>query len=74
MIRRYALCLACFGALALLLAPAAGAEGPWYANSTSPAFIRVVGSSAGVPDTVAGKFVVTVRNIANNPVGGVRSS
>ena len=67
MFRRHVHLFVCIGALALLLAPAAGAWIPSPSNSTAPAFIRVVGSTAGVPDTVAGKFVVTVRDIANNP-------
>ncbi len=70
MFRRHAFLIAWFGALALLLATAAGAEIPSPSNSTAPAFIRVVGSTAGVPDTVAGRFVVTVRGTSTNPFPG----
>ena len=56
------------GALLLLFATAARADIPPVPTSTLPAFIRVVGTAAGVPDTVAGGFVVTVRDLANNPV------
>jgi pimeloyl-ACP methyl ester carboxylesterase len=35
---------------------------------TVPAFIRLVGSHAGVPDVPGGQFLVVVRDFANNPV------
>jgi hypothetical protein len=68
MLPRHLLQLAASAAFVLLLAPPAGADLPPVGNSTSPAFIHVVGSAAGVPDTVSGKFIVTLRDIANNPV------
>ncbi len=71
MLRHQAFLFAGYVALLLLPAPARSSGFPTPGTSTSPAFIRVVGSTAGVPDTVAGKFVVTVRDIANNPVPGV---
>ena len=37
-------------------------------NCTLPTLIRLVGSSAGIPDTTAGKFTVIVRDIAANPM------
>ena len=39
-------------------------------NSTLPACINLVGSSAGVPARAAGAFEVIVRDIANNPIQG----
>ena len=52
-----------------LLAPAAArADLPPANNSTFPAFIRLVGSKAGVPDVAGGHFAVVVRDLANNPV------
>ncbi len=63
-------------ALAMLLglacvAPAsATATQPSPGNSTVPACTYLVGSSGGVPATAAGKFTVTVRDLANNPVVG----
>jgi hypothetical protein len=54
---------------AFLFASAARAQDPpTPGNSTCPAFIRLVGSTAGVPDTAAGKFLIVIRDIANNPV------
>jgi hypothetical protein len=67
MFRRTTLSLLVLGGLTLAAAPVAHANIPG-ANSTGPAFIRLVGSAAGVPDTVAGKFTVTIRDIANNPI------
>ena len=54
----------------LLIAGAAAAGVPSPANSTLPAGIAVVGSSLGVSDSVAGKFSVVVRDLANNPLNG----
>jgi hypothetical protein len=68
MIRRLMVHASQFVPLLLVLAAAALADIPPAPTSTLPAFIRMVGSTAGVPDTLAGKFVVTVRDIANNPV------
>jgi len=53
----------------LLAASAAMAGVPSAANSTVPACISLVGSSAGVPDAF-GSFSVTVRDLANNPLNG----
>jgi len=56
-------------AAGLLAASAAMAGVPSAANSTVPACISLVGSSAGVPDAL-GSFSVTVRDLANNPLNG----
>jgi hypothetical protein len=53
----------------LLAASAAMAGVPSAANSTVPACIALVGSSAGVADA-SGAFSVTVRDLANNPLSG----
>lgn len=68
MFRRLTLTVALFASLLLVLAPAVRAQVPPAPTSTLPAFIRVVGSNAGVPDTISGKFSVTIRDFANNPV------
>jgi hypothetical protein len=54
----------------LLIAGVAGAGVPSPANSTVPGAINVVGSSLGLADSVAGKFSVVVRDLANNPLNG----
>lgn len=59
---------ALLSACGMLVAVAAMAGVPSAGNSTSPAFIRLVGSTAGVPDSLGGKFTVTVRDIANNTI------
>jgi hypothetical protein len=51
----------------LAMFPAESRAVPSASNSQVPAFVRVVGTLAGVPDT-AGTFVVVVRDFANNPV------
>jgi pimeloyl-ACP methyl ester carboxylesterase len=58
--------------LALLTLSAIGARAnvPSPANSTTPAFIRLVGASGGVPDAVPGEFVVVAHDLANNPING----
>src|SRR6266849_9817869 len=48
----------------------AAATPPSPGNSTVPACISLVGSSGGVPANAAGRFQVTVRDLANNPVAG----
>lgn len=69
MLRRLTPPIAFAGTL-LLLTTAASANTPPVPTSTLPAFIHIVGTTAGVPDTVAGNFVVTIRDLANNPVAG----
>jgi hypothetical protein len=59
---------ALLSACGMLVAVAAMAGIPTAGNSTSPAFIRMVQSASSVPDSVAGKFTVTVRDIANNTI------
>ena len=54
----------------LLIAGVAGAGVPSPANSTAPGAINVVGSTLGLADSVAGKFSVIVRDLANNPLNG----
>jgi len=48
----------------------ARADVPSASNSTTPTFVRLVGSSARAHDAPAGSFMVVVRNIANNPKPG----
>jgi hypothetical protein len=43
---------------------------PSASNSTTPAIVRLVGSSANAPDAPAGSFLVVVRDLANNPRAG----
>jgi hypothetical protein len=50
---------------AMLIAGAAYASVPCASCSTLPSGVRLVGTSAGVPDAV-GQFTVTVRDLANN--------
>ena len=52
-----------------LVASAAMAGVPSPGNSTVPACIVLAGSLAGTPDDV-GLFIVTVRDLANNPLSG----
>jgi hypothetical protein len=67
LIRKATLLSAC----ALFAATAAMAGVPSPGNSTPPVnFIKLVGSTGGVPDTIGGKFSVFVRDIANNPING----
>lgn len=64
--RRFA--LAVLGtSLALLLRTPAMASVPSPANTIKPAFIRVVGTHGGIPDS-AGLFTVIIRDQANNPM------
>lgn len=63
--------IASFTAFGLLVAVATRAGVPSPGNTTAPSFITLVGSTvAGVPDTVEGVFVVTARDLANNPIAG----
>lgn len=64
---RKAMLLAACGALA---ASAAFAGVPSPSTSTVPGCVTLVGSSVGVPDSLAGKFCVTVRDLASNPLNG----
>jgi len=43
---------------------------PSASTSTTPAIVRLVGSSANAPDAPAGSFLVVVRDVANNPRAG----
>jgi hypothetical protein len=61
---------ALLSACGMLVAVAAMAGVPSPGNSTYPLFIRVVGTAASVPDSVAGKFTVIVRDVANNTIAG----
>jgi hypothetical protein len=61
---------ALLSACGMLVAVVAMAGVPSPANSVSPAFIRMVGSKLGVPDSVGGKFTITVRDLSNNPLLG----
>ena len=70
MVRHRALLLAIVAGSALLLASAARADLPPSPNSTIPASIHLVGSTAGIPDTTAGRFTVMMRDLANNPIPG----
>jgi hypothetical protein len=56
-------------AVGLLAASAAMAGVPSAANSDTPPCITLVGNTAGIPDGL-GTFVVTVRDLANNPLNG----
>ncbi len=58
--------------VALLLSPAPPSRAaiPSPGNSTIPLHAALVGRSAAVPDSAAGHFIVTVRDLANNPVAG----
>ena len=64
--------LALLGVLALLVPRAALAGSPLNApapaTSTVPAFVRVVGYTVGIPDTVAGRFTVVIRDMMNMPI------
>ena len=66
LVRKATLLTAC----GVLLAAAAMAGVPSPGNSSSPACISLVGAAAGAPDSVVGKFCVTVRDLANNPLNG----
>ena len=71
MVRHRALLLAIATGSTLLLARTAFANASMPSpvpNSTYPAFIRLVGSTAGVPDTAAGKFTVILRDVIHNPI------
>ena len=58
-------------AMATLFADSgARAAVPSAAESTTPATIRLVGSTSGVPDTTMGRFLVVVRDLARNPKNG----
>jgi pimeloyl-ACP methyl ester carboxylesterase len=59
--------------IALLTLTPTGARSspPSASNSTTPAFIRLVGATNGVPDAATGQFTVVARNLANNPLNGV---
>jgi hypothetical protein len=61
---------ALLSACGMLVAVSAMAGIPTAANSTSPASLRLVGSALSVPDSVSGKFTVTVRDVSLNPVTG----
>ena len=67
MSRRHAPILVLVAGAALLLASPALAQLPSPSTSTVPDFIRLVGSSAGVPDSVAGGFSMVIRDLAYNP-------
>lgn len=56
-------------AAGLLAASAAMAGVPSAGNSTTPACISLVGNTAGVADPT-GTIVITVRDLANNPING----
>lgn len=59
-----------FAVCGVLAASAAFAGVPSPGNSTVPGCITLVGSNTGVVDSVGGKFCVTVRDLANNPLNG----
>jgi hypothetical protein len=56
-----------FTACGLLVAAAAMANVPSPANSTAPAYVKMMGTAAGTPDPGA-SFTVVVRDLANNPI------
>jgi hypothetical protein len=58
------LVLLAFGARA----PVALAGGPSQISNLAPHAIRLVGASAGAPDSVAGGFTVTALSLALNPI------
>lgn len=64
LIRKATLLSAC----GMLLATAAMAGIPSATNSDKPANMKVVGFQGTVPDSVDGKFTVTVRDAGNNPI------
>lgn len=66
LIRKATLLSAC----ALLVAGAAMANVPYPGNCTSPAFIRVVGNTASVRDTVNGVFIVVVKDLSGAAING----
>lgn len=45
---------------------------PSPANSSIPSHIHVVGRFGSQPDTSAGRFSVTARDLANNPISGAQ--
>lgn len=57
--------------LSTLAATTAFAKTPSPTWSTWPSAISLVGTSGGVADSLDGTFEVVVRDIANNPTGGV---
>jgi hypothetical protein len=59
---------ALLSACGMLVAVAAMAGIPSAGNSTSPAYLRLAASTAGVPDSISSKITVTVRDIANNVI------
>ena len=67
MIRHAAILPALIAGLVIAL-PAAASGIPQPGLSTYPTFIRIVGTAAGVPDIVTGRFTVVARDIASNPV------
>lgn len=66
LVRKATLLTAC----GLLVAAAAMANVPCPSCSTVPGCISLVGSAAGIPDSLTGKFCVVVRDLANNPLNG----
>lgn len=60
--------------LALALPAPAPAGVPSGQNSTTPACISLVGSTAGVPASAIGSFTVIVRDFGNNPWPGASVS
>lgn len=61
---------AVFAAFGLLAVHAAVAGIPSPANSSIPSHIHIVGRYGSQPDTSAGLFSVTARDLANNPISG----
>ena len=53
-----------------LIATPALADTPGVSNCTVPACIVLVGLAGDVPAVDAGEFVVTIRDLANNPIQG----
>jgi hypothetical protein len=60
------------GLLFLTCVSAGAAASPrvYPPNCTIPSFVRVVGTSNGVPDRAAGEFLIVIRDIVNTPTSG----
>ena len=67
LIRKATLLAAC----GLMIAAAVSAGVPDKNSSTFPSYVRLVGAASGVPDTTDGRFLVIVRDVGGNPLGGV---
>src|SRR5207244_10781475 len=58
------------GSAGMVFASLALADVPSASHSTVPSCITLVGSQTGVPDAVAGQFLVVVRTLIDAPKSG----